>query len=90
MRGFFLPKRVLSEVFRGKFTDALRGLFRRKKLAFHGSLACLAEARSFARFLHDLHRHEWVVDVRKPFGDPSTCCTIWRVTRIGSPSRITV
>jgi hypothetical protein len=37
--GFFLPKGVLSEVFRGKFTDAFKGLFRRKKLAFHGSLA---------------------------------------------------
>jgi hypothetical protein len=68
--GFFLPEAVLSEVFRGKFTDALSGLFRRKKLAFHGSLAWLAEAPSFARFLHDLHRHEWVVDVRKPFGGP--------------------
>jgi hypothetical protein len=68
--GFFLPKDVLSVVFRGKFTDALRGLFRRKKLAFHGSLAWLAEPRSFARFLHMLHQHKWVVDVRKPFGGP--------------------
>ena len=31
--GFFLPKTVLSEVFRGKFTEALRGLFRQNKLA---------------------------------------------------------
>ncbi len=31
--GFFLPKTVLSEVFRGKFTTALRGLFRQKKLS---------------------------------------------------------
>jgi len=68
--GFFLPGQVLSEIFRGKFTDALKGLFRRKKLAFHGSLAWLAEPRSFARFLHTLHGHEWVVDVRKPFGGP--------------------
>ena len=28
LAGFFLPKEVLSEVFRGKFTDALRVLFR--------------------------------------------------------------
>jgi len=69
-RGFFLPKDVLSVVFRGKFTDALRGLFRRKKLAFHGSLAWLAEPRSFARFLHMLHQHNWVVYVKKPFGGP--------------------
>jgi hypothetical protein len=68
--GFFLPIEVLSEVFRGKFTDALKSLFRRKKLAFHGSLAWLAEPRSFARFLHTLHQHKWVVYVKKPFGGP--------------------
>ena len=68
--GFFLPEGVLSEVFRGKFTDALKGLFRRKKLAFHGSLASLAEPRSFARFLRTLYQHKWVVYVKKPFGGP--------------------
>jgi hypothetical protein len=68
--GFFLPKDVLSEVFRGKFTDALKGLFRRKQLTFHGSLAWLAEPRSFARFLHTLHQHKWVVYLKKPFGGP--------------------
>ena len=68
--GFFLPKEVLSEVFRGKFTDGLRCLFRRRELAFHGSLEWLQEPRAFARFLHGLHRHDWVVYVKKPFGGP--------------------
>jgi hypothetical protein len=68
--GFFLPKLVLSEVFRGKFTDGLKSLFRGKKLTFHGSLQWLQEPRAFAKFLHALHRHAWVVDVRKPFGGP--------------------
>jgi hypothetical protein len=68
--GFFLPKEVLAAVFRGKFLDGLKALFRRKMLGFHGSLAWLEEPRSFARFLHTLHRHQWVVDVRKPFGGP--------------------
>lgn len=68
--GFFLPKTVLSEVFRGKFTGALKGLFRQNKLAFHGSLAWLREPRSFARFLQTLHVHNWVVYVKKPFGGP--------------------
>ena len=61
---------MLSEVFRGKFTDALKCLFRRKKLAFHGSLAWLAEPRCFAHFLRTLHHHKWVVHVKKPFGGP--------------------
>jgi hypothetical protein len=68
--GFFLPREVLSEVFRGKFTDGLRCLFRSHKLAFHGSLQWLQEPHSFARFLRTLHRHEWVVYVKKPFGGP--------------------
>ena len=48
----------------------MTGLFRRKELAFHGSLAWLAEPRSFARFLHTLHQHKWVVYGKKPFGGP--------------------
>ena len=67
---FFLPVLVLSEVFRGKFLDGLRSLFRRKKLAFHGSLKWLEEPRSFAHFLQTLHRHRWVVYAKKPFGGP--------------------
>src|SRR5262245_25622070 len=68
--GFFLPKQVLGEVFRGKFCDGLKSLFRRKDLTLLGSLAWLAEPRAFARFLRLLHRHDWIVDVRKPFGGP--------------------
>jgi hypothetical protein len=67
---FFLPVAVLSEVFRGKFVDALRTLFRRHKLEFHGSLQALAQPRAFARFLHTLHHHKWVAYAKKPFGGP--------------------
>jgi hypothetical protein len=68
--GFFLPRLVLGEVFRGKFLDGLKGLYRRGELGLHGSLAWLAEPRGFAQFLRLLHRHKWVIDVRKPFGGP--------------------
>ena len=68
--GFFLPARVLSKVLRGKFTDGLKYLFRRKKLAFHGSLQWLQEPRAFAHFLHALYRQDWVVYIKKPFGGP--------------------
>jgi len=68
--GQTLPKQILSGVFRGKFTDGLKCLFRRKNLAFHGSLQWLQEPRAFARFLHGLHQHNWVVYIKKPFGGP--------------------
>jgi len=67
---FFAPQDVLAAVFRGKFCDGLKSLFRRKRLVLLGSLAWLAEPRAFVRFLSILHRHTWIVDVRKPFGGP--------------------
>jgi Putative transposase len=68
--GFFLPVRVLSQVFRGRFTEGLKQLYRTRKLEFHGSLAWLGESRSFARFVRELHRQDWVVYAKKPFGGP--------------------
>lgn len=38
---FFLPVEVLSCVFRGKFTDALKRAFRKRELVFHGRLRFL-------------------------------------------------
>ena len=43
--GFFLPVRVLSRVFRGKFLALLRSAFDRGQLSFHGKLAPLADPR---------------------------------------------
>jgi hypothetical protein len=65
---FFLPVRVLAKVFRGKFVDALKHLFRAHKLGFQGSLRALAEPNLFRRFLRRLHRHDWVVYAKPPFG----------------------
>jgi hypothetical protein len=68
--GFFLPIRVLSKVFRGKFAEALKNLFRRKKLQFHGPLKALAEPRMFAKFLRQLFYQDWIVYAKPPFGGP--------------------
>ena len=50
-RGFFLPVRVLSRVFRGKFLALLGAAFDRGKLSFHGQLAALADPGEFRRRL---------------------------------------
>jgi Putative transposase/Transposase zinc-binding domain len=68
--GFFLPVRVLSAVFRGKFTDGLKRLFRRNKIEFHGSLRNLAQPKLFRSFLRQLWRKDWVVYAKKPFRSP--------------------
>src|ERR1700693_2540420 len=58
---FFLPVRVLSKVFRGKFVDGLKRLFQAKKLGFHGALRSLADWKQFRSFLRQLFRKDWVV-----------------------------
>ena len=67
---FLLPEQVLSCVFRGKFMDGLKRLFRNQRLQFHGNLQHLAEPRLFRSFLRRLYRHDWVVHVEPPFGGP--------------------
>jgi hypothetical protein len=68
--GFFLPVRVLSRVFRGKFLAALDAAFDRGRLAFRGRLEGLADTRRFHRLLADAARTDWVVYAKAPFGGP--------------------
>ncbi len=68
---FFLPVRVMSRVFRGKFIDFLKRAFRRGKLGFFGKLACYAEPAQFERLLDAAVRHEWVVYAKRAFGGPT-------------------
>src|SRR6202521_4075811 len=69
-RSFFLPVKVLSRVFRGKFAAGLKTAFQAGTLQFHGHLLPLAEPRTFASWLRVLFRHDWVVYSKRPFGGP--------------------
>ena len=69
-RTFFLPIKVLSRVFRGKFVAGLKTAFHAGALQFHGHLLPLAEPRAFASWLRVLFRHDWVVYSKRPFGGP--------------------
>jgi hypothetical protein len=66
--GFFLPVRVLSRVFRGKFVAGLRALHAAGELGFHGKLEDLANPTAFAAMLRTLFRADWVVYAKRPFG----------------------
>jgi hypothetical protein len=67
---FFLPVKVLSRVFRGKFVAGLKRAFRKGKLIFPGSLKALEGEKTFAAFLRKLFRQDWVVYAKPPFGGP--------------------
>jgi putative transposase/transposase-like zinc-binding protein len=68
---FFLPVKVLSRVFRGKFIAGLKRAFRNGALAFPGRLQHLADRPAFHAFLRPLFRHDWVVYAKRPFGGPA-------------------
>ena len=68
---FFLPVKVLSRVFRGKFVAGLRRAFRLGQLAFQGRLHPLTNTSVFRAFLRRLFRHDWVVYAKPPFGGPA-------------------
>jgi len=68
---YFLPKKVLQEVFRGKFVDALKQAFQNGQLIFQGDLKLLAQPNIFAAWLRPLYRQDWVVYLKRPFGGPA-------------------
>jgi Putative transposase/Transposase zinc-binding domain len=67
---FFLPVRVLSRVFRGKYLALLRQAQVDGKLRWHGDLAALAEPTAFAAWLQEQYARAWVVYAKPPFGGP--------------------
>ncbi len=69
-RHAFLPAKVLSKVFRGKFTEALKKAFRRGELQFPGTLQAIRTDQAFRAFLRTLFRKNWVVYAKPPFRGP--------------------
>ena len=67
---FFLPVKVLSKVFRGKFIAGLKRAFDAGELTFPGRMKWLAQQKAFHAFLRPLFRKDWVVYAKPPFGGP--------------------
>jgi hypothetical protein len=73
--GFFVPVRVRSRVFRGKYLALLRQAHAAGQLAFHGDLARLVDAAAFAAWLREQYRRDWLVYAKPPFGGPEQVLT---------------
>ena len=69
-RGFFLPVRVLSRLFRRLFLEGLTVLNEAGRLSFFGDLAPLADKAAFDAALAPLRQSEWVVYAKRPFAGP--------------------
>jgi hypothetical protein len=66
-RGFFLPVRVMSALFRGKFLDLLKDHFKQNDLVFPNRLGHLKDPADFETFRKNLYRKKWVVYCKPPF-----------------------
>jgi hypothetical protein len=64
--GFFLPVRVLSRLFRGKFLAGLEQARREGKLRLAGACAELAEDKPWSRWLREQREQDWVVYSQPP------------------------
>jgi hypothetical protein len=69
-KGFFIPVKVLSSLFRGKFLDGLKKVYEAGELQFSGQIETLKEAAAFKRFLSDLYDQQWVVYCKSPLKNP--------------------
>jgi hypothetical protein len=69
-RGFFLPVRVLSRLFRRLMLEKLAGAYDQGRLVLQGSLAKLAVGNAFAALLKPLRRKNWFVYAKRPFAGP--------------------
>src|SRR2546430_1824868 len=68
---YFLPKKVLRKVFRGKFVDALKEAFQSGQQTSHANQKLLTNPKPFAAGLRPLFRKKWVVYLKPPFGAPA-------------------
>jgi hypothetical protein len=75
---FFLPVKVLAEVFRGKFEEGLRELYATRRLVLEGVLTPLKNPRTFSELLRTAHRKDWVVYAKRPFGGARACRALSR------------
>jgi Putative transposase/Transposase zinc-binding domain len=66
--GFFLPVKVLSRVFRGKFVAELRRAFDRDELDLAGGSEHLRDPAAWRTFVDALFDTDWVVYAKPAFG----------------------
>jgi hypothetical protein len=67
---FFIPVKVISKKFRGKFLYLLKQAYCQKKPNFFNEAKRLALKGNFFAFVDRLYRHDWVVFCKQPFKSP--------------------
>ena len=66
-KDFFLPIKVISKTFRGKYMAELKQLWENDRLEFHGSAAPYKNYYTFKELLNTCYAKEWIPYCKKPF-----------------------
>jgi len=66
-KGFFIPVKVMSSLFRGKFLDYLKDSFESGELIFPGGIGHLMNPKTFEVFRRRFYHKKWVVYCKPPF-----------------------
>ena len=69
-RGFFMPVKLMSRKFRGKFLALLKELHQQEELTMKGSMALHSSHAAFKTWLAPLYEKEWVVYAKPPWNGP--------------------
>jgi len=64
---FFLPVKVMSKLFHGKYIAELKSLYEAKKLQFHGSSEKYRNRYAFKELLNICYNKDWVPHCKKTF-----------------------
>ena len=64
---FFLPVRVMSKLFRGKYLHELKTLWEEEKLQFHGSSEKYRNRYAFKELLNICYKKDWIPHCKKTF-----------------------
>jgi hypothetical protein len=69
-KGFFLPVKVLSRLFRKLFVKNLSQAYEKRSLNFYGSIEELSCRDAFYKLLSEAGKNKWVVYCKRPVSGP--------------------
>jgi hypothetical protein len=64
---YFIPVKILSKLFRGKFLDYLKNAFDNNEINFFGKIKYLSSQSDFQKIIDTAFSTSWVVYAKKPF-----------------------
>jgi hypothetical protein len=67
---FFIPVKVMSKKFRGKFLHHLKKYYTQKNLEFHGQLKHLSEPEEFQKLIDECYAKDWYSYSKEAFAGP--------------------